>query len=376
MPLPIPHSRLQVWAVEETTVQLTWGHLPAGTVTVWCRDHHTELDHDGGPGTLDITGLTADSRYRLDVSWPGGRQQLEATTLPALAGRELARIATISDLHLGARRWGLSNLMVDRSTESDPFPLRCARAAINDAVAWGAELLVVKGDAAHHQDVDHFQAVGALLDEFDDLPVLLIPGNHDVDGAGRGETPAKVGSRGVPYVRDAACLDLAGLRVIVADTTVPGSGAGSIARVRRDVLDLATMADRPFLLGLHHQLQRRPYPTHYPIGVAAPESVSFLDDLSAANPDGMVTSGHTHRNRARRHGPLMVTEVAATRDWPGVWAGYVVGEGGIRQVVRRAAGPEAVAWHEYSRRALLGWWGPWASGRLGQRCFTHRWAGR
>jgi predicted phosphodiesterase len=343
---------------------------------VWCRDRHIDLEHGGGPASLDVTGLAPATRHRLDVSWPGGRDQLVVTTLAPPAGTELCRIATVSDLHLGAQRWGLSKMMADHSDHPDPFPLRSARSAIREAVAWGAELLVVKGDAAHHQDIDHFQAVGDLLDEFPDLPVLLIPGNHDVDGRGWGDTPAKVGDRGVPYIRDATCVDLPGLRVIVTDSTVPGSGSGSMERVRHDVIGLAAVAPGPYLVGLHHQLQPYRWPTHYPIGVPAPGSTSFLDDLAAANPDGIVTSGHTHRNRARRHRSLMITEVAATRDWPGVWAGYVVTEGGIRQVVRRIAGPEAMTWHEYSRRALLGLWGRWAPGPLDQRCFTHHWPGR
>jgi len=52
-----------------------------------------------------------------------------------------------------------------------------------------------------------------------------------------------------------------------------------------------------------------------------------------------------------------------------------VHEGGIRQVVRRVAAPEAMAWTERTRRVLGGLWGWWASGRLADRCFTLGWAG-
>jgi hypothetical protein len=376
LPLLSP-SPLQVWAVEDTSVQLTWGRLPAGTVTAWSGHAHTSVDHGGGPGSLDLTGLEPGSRQRIDVTWTGGRSQLETATLLSPPGRLLCRVATVSDLHLGARRWGASKLMKDRSGQSTPFPMRTAMAAIGEAVAWGTDLLVVKGDAAHHQCEDDFRQVGELLDAFEDLPVMLIPGNHEVDGEEAGTAlPAKVGRRGVPYVQATACEDLEGIRVIVADTTVAGSGAGSIDRVAADVCDLAAASPRPFLLGIHHQLQPYRYPTHYPIGVAAPASTAFLDQLSAANPRGLVTSGHTHRNRARRHGPLPVTEVASTRDWPGVWAGYAIHEGGVRQVVRRAVASGAITWHEYSRRALLGRWERWAAGPLSQRCFTHAWPER
>jgi hypothetical protein len=41
-----------------------------------------------------------------------------------------------------------------------------------------------------------------------------------------------------------------------------------------------------------------------------------------------------------------VTEVGSPKDYPGTWAGYVVHEGGIRQVVRRVAAPEVIRWTE------------------------------
>lgn len=377
MRLPLlSSSPLQVWAVEDTSVQLTWGLLPPGQVTAWVRDAHVSVDHDGGPGGLDLVDLAPDSDHRIDVTWEGGRAQLVATTLPSPPGELLCRIATISDLHLGAKRWGASKTMLDRSGHEQPFPTRCAVAALHEASAWGADLLVVKGDAAHHQDPADFAAVGELLDSVPELPVLLIPGNHEVDGHTEHPTPAKVGERGIPFVRDAACFDLPGIRVIVADTTVPGSGIGTVHRCRDDVLELAGLTDGPFLLGIHHQLEPHRFPTHYPIGVRSPASVAFLDDLGLVNPDGLVSSGHTHRNRARRHGPLAVSEVASTRDWPGVWGGYAVHEGGIRQVVRRATAPHAISWHEYSRRALFGIWEHWAAGTLAQRCLVHPWDGR
>jgi hypothetical protein len=69
----------------------------------------------------------------------------------------------------------------------------------------------------------------------------------------------------------------------------------------------------------------------------------------------------------------VVTEVASTKDHPGVWAGYAVYEGGIIQVVRRILHPDAMGWTELTRRAAGGAWGPYASGRLSDRCFTHVW---
>lgn len=374
MQIPLPPSSLRVWAVEDTSVQLTWGRLPAGEVSAWTGEAHATIDHPGGPGALDLDGLRPGTEHRIDVMWEGGRSQLTATTVASPPGRLLCRVATVSDLHLGSTRWGASKTMFDRSGHDVSFPLRCAKAALDEAAAWGAELVVIKGDAAHHQLPEHFELVGQLVDSVPDLPMMLIPGNHEVNGRSEHPTPAKVGRRGVPYLRHTACVDLPGLRVIAADTTIDRKGIGTIDRVADDIVELAGVGNQPFFLALHHQLQPWRFPDHYPPGIAAPAAVDFLDALARANPQGFVSSGHTHRNRSRRHGPLAVSEVGSTRDWPGVWAGYAIHEGGIRQVVRRTAAPEAITWTEYSRRALLGLWGWWAAGPLTQRCLSHAWA--
>ncbi|MFV0524719.1 MAG: metallophosphoesterase family protein [Acidimicrobiales bacterium] len=361
--------------MEPTAVQVTWGDLPAGTVTIRAGAAETVIDdHPGGPGAADVTGLRPGVEVVVELAAGPVRHRLRTTTPTGPGGPELCRIATVSDLHLGAEHWGATRQMVDRSDHPVPFPVRCARAALDEAVAWGADLVVIKGDAAHHQRAEHFALVAELVEGHPELPMLIVPGNHDVDGTTTDPVPTVFPSGRAGYCRSAVATRLPGVTVIAADTTVPGSGTGSVGRVADTVVGLVADAAGPYLLGLHHHLQEMRVPTHYPPGVAAPASRHFLDRLASVNPRGLVTSGHTHRNRSRAHGPLAVTEVGSTRDWPGVWAGYAVHETGIRQVVRRVTEPSALAWHEYSRRALLGVWGWWTVGPIEQRCFDHPWA--
>ncbi len=365
----------QIWAVEDTRLQITWGRLPPGPVTATWPTGRQTVEHQGGPGALDVTGLAPDADVEVVLTWRGGSRSFVTRTLASPPGELLCRVATVSDLHLGSWHWGALKLTRDRSGHPVPFPLRCARAALAEAVAWGADQVVVKGDAAHQQRAADFDQLGQLLDELPrHIGVLLIPGNHDLNGHTPFPLPARVGARGVPYVTTADHLDLPGIRLVVGSTVIPGKGHGSLEANAEAMADLVAGASgRPWLLGLHHQLQPFRIPTHYPAGVPAPASTAFLDRLAAGNPAGLVTSGHTHRNRARRHGPLVVTEVGSTRDWPGVWAGYAVHEGGIRQVVRRIAEPGSLAWLEPSHRALLGHWETWAQGSLRQRCLSRSW---
>ena len=67
---------------------------------------------------------------------------------------------------------------------------------------------------------------------------------------------------------------------------------------------------------------------------------------------------------------LLLTEMGSTKDYPGVWAGYAVYEGGITQVPYPVAEPSARAWIDRTGGTILG------SGSGGRRMASHRaWSG-
>ena len=113
------------------------------------------------------------------------------------------------------------------------------------------------------------------------------------------------------------------------------------------------------------------FPYYLPVGIPKAEASPFLDAVEAARPGVLVTSGHTHRNRARRHGSLLVTEVGAPKDYPAVWAAYELYEGGVVQTVRRILEPRTLAWSERCRGTVATIWGRWSPGRLADRCIAH-----
>ncbi len=95
--------------------------------------------------------------------------------------------------------------------------------------------------------------------------------------------------------------------------------------------------------------------------------------MAEVAPRTWLTAGHTHRNRGRRHGPLTVTEVGSTKDFPGTWAGYVAHDTGLRQTSFHVTGGGTDAWLDRTRRAAGGAWGHWSPGRLSDRCLTTTW---
>ena len=370
--LPRP-SRAAVFAVEDTTAQVCWSGLPEGTV-VEAGDAVAVVPAGGRPGAAPLEGLPPATTLDLTLEGPNGRRRLAGrfTTLAPPPGQQLCRFATVNDIHIGERHFGLLRTMRHRTPEGEGYPLVCARAAVQEAVEWGAELLLVKGDITWSGRAFQWEEAAKLLAAVP-VPLMAVLGNHDV-GPRAVDGRELLAAQGITVPEDPWSRDLPGLRVVLAHTAVPRKSRGQVLpEQRRRVADLVGSAPGPAFLGMHHYPQRFRLPLIYPAGIPGNQARALLDAVAGANPATLVSSGHSHRNRRHFHGPLVVTEIGATMHYPGTWAGYAVHEGGIRQVVRRVAAPEAVEWTERSRRALLGLWGRWAPGSLDQRCFSHTW---
>lgn len=383
-----PRSNLWLFAVECDAAQFTWSRLGPGQVRFEVGDRSAVVDADGGPGSVVVDGLPPDHELDAVVSGPGVPSpawRCRVRTLAPPPGRELYRFATVSDLHLGESRFGYFGTLRDPVRGGEPHPVRATRAAIAELRDWGAQMLVVKGDVTHASRADEWEAFIGLVDGID-IDLQVIGGNHDSGPHGRPRDAARDPGATMVAIDDALAglgldtrdryVDLPGLRMALADTTVPRRHLGKVDHIEGQLLQWAGSTDQPVLVVLHHQLMRLPFPTFWPPGVPAPASTRFVRRLATANPASMVTSGHTHRHRRCEIEGVVITEVGSPKDFPGTWAGYVVHEGGIRQVVRRVGRPDVLRWTDWSGRAGLGLWRHWAPGRLDERCFTHVWPSR
>jgi 3',5'-cyclic AMP phosphodiesterase CpdA len=368
---------IEVFAVDDTSAQLVWRHAHAGAVLVGGAGTPVEGRTEAGPGSVVVDGLAPGATTRLEVTLPGAPPQpVAVTTAPPLPGPERCRVATVSDLHLGLHAFGLLKTIRERGADGaphgDPPSVRCARAALAEAIAWGADLVVVKGDLTDRGQRSEWEQAAGLLTPLP-VPVVVLPGNHDLYRHAEIE-PADAGrAHGLHVVEDVEHLDLPGIRVVLGVTAVRGRSRGALGAARAAAIAEAAAGGPAALVMLHHQLALRPEAPFYPPGVARAEGDPFLDGLAAAQPRSLVTSGHTHRHRHRRHGPVTVTTVGSTKDYPGTWAGYTVHDAGLRQVVRRVAAPDCLRWTEATRRGAARQWARLSEGRLDDRCFTLRW---
>lgn len=348
------------FAVDAGGCQLVWRSLPAGRHRLGVGPRSIEVAGDGGPGAVWVDGLPPDSVLPLTV---GGRPAGEVRTRPALGGGVVARVATVSDLHLGQAAIG----RLPRLTGLPHH--RCLAAALGEIVAWGADLLVVKGDVTEAGRPREWEdAVGLLAAT--GLPVVVTLGNHDVREADRCDPRPIVAGAGLTLTPAGGVevRDLPGLRVVVGDTTSPDRNIGTFGHIGDDVVAAVEDATGAVLVAVHHHLQPLPLPHHWPPGIPSPQARRLAARLAAAGQPVILSSGHTHRHRARRYGTVRATEVGSVKDYPGVWAGYEAHPGGLRQVVRRVGAPDVLRWTDRTAATALGLWGRWSPGRLENRC--------
>jgi len=382
-----------VFAVEESSVQVAWSALPCREMTLevggrsydvvatppdWYRRRFRRRvpPTEGGPGALTVAGLEPETNYEVLASGSGYPRRVVARgrTLAPVPGRRLFRFATVSDCHIGEKRVSLFYPLRDpspRPPDLEPYPVRSARAALQEAEGWGAELVVAKGDLTSDAKEEDATTAAELLSSVR-VPVEALLGNHDVDGPA--DVAAILKQAGVAAGVEARAIDFPGFRLVIGHSPVPGLHGGRLGdRHVTDLVELAGAVSGPVVVALHHPPRRHRWNTYYPPAISWADSRALMAGLARANPRVLVVAGHTHRNRLYRLNGVPVAEVGATKDYPGQWAGYDIHEGGIRQIVRRTEAPSVIAWTESTRWAVGGVWGWWSPGTLADRCFTIEW---
>jgi Icc protein len=362
-----------VFAVEPEAVQLVWRGLSPG--------HHelsfgvglgygVDVLADRAIGAAVIEGLPPDVGSVVAID--GQVTEHMVYTLPAPGHRPLSKVATISDLHIGETGFGHWPRMRSHYDPARAHPVVCLRAALREIMAWGPDVLVIKGDLSHDNRTREYEILGPLLAEVS-VPMLVLPGNHDGGNHRHSDPSAELARHGVSLVDEVAHLDVPGLRVVAVNSVWHGHERGRLARRIDRLVDTARSSPSPLLVATHHQLGRWPFPTFIPAGILGPESRRVMRALAGTGRRALVTSGHTHRHRRQDLWSVPFTEVGSPKDHPGTWAGYIAYEHGLVQTVRRVADPDVIEWTERVRGTVAGVWGRWAPGTLADRCFVERW---
>jgi Icc protein len=154
------------------------------------------------------------------------------------------RIAQISDLHIkspGALAYG----RVDTAKALE----RCV--AVLNEFRPRPDLVVISGDLADTPTAEEYEHLKRLLAQLE-LPFVGIPGNHDSREMMRAAFPQAAYAFASGSLNQR--IEIGGLDLVLLDSSVPGKPHGDLDAATLQWLDatLASAADRPALLFLHH----------------------------------------------------------------------------------------------------------------------------
>lgn len=332
---------------------------------------------------VDLTTLAPDEAVFFDAGEPTHFVDLDPDTdydidglafhtLPNPPGDRLCTFATVNDVHFGETVCGVMHegdagphFRVEAG--EDPYPETMNAGAIAEILALDPPLVVVKGDLTSDAGPDQLEAFErAYVSTFGDR-LMVVRGNHE---SYHDETYAAI-----PFQE----RTLPGVIVVLLDTSLPRVEYGGVSDEQVDWLDdVGARADRPVMVMGHHHVwspESHRRPDRY-FGVR-PDDSEKLVEVFVRRPSLVgYWAGHTHRNRARRfavtgHRPW--AEVSCVKDYPGAWAEYRVHEGGVVQVFRRIATPEALSWSERTRAMFGGLYHDYAFGSVEDRNFLLTW---
>src|SRR4051794_38387075 len=291
--------RVRVFAVEDTTAQICWAGLPVGKIVLEAGGVEVPVDSDGEPGAVLLEGLAPATRYRLTAD---GRPLLHFDTLSPPPGRELCRFVAVTDLHIGTETFGLVVPIKERRRPAgmEPHPLRCARAALGEAMDWGAQAVVVKGDTTAYGRLPELVTVAELLAGLP-VPVEVVPGNHDLK-IGAADMRGVFAQHGIVIGYEPWFRDLPGIRLVMGLSAGLRLHGGQIwPDQRRMIAGLLAGAPGAGFLGLHHSPQRFERANVWPPGTPVPPAAPLLDAVPRATPPPTASSGHTPRHRRHYH---------------------------------------------------------------------------
>lgn len=154
-------------------------------------------------------------------------------------------LAQVSDLHVRAHgelsyrvvdTGAMLRACVEHIAKLDPQP----------------DAIVLTGDLTDGGLPEEYAALRELLAPLR-MPLYLIPGNHDSHGALRAAFPDHAYLRQSPRFAQYVIEDHA-LRIVAADTVIPGETGGELCEERLAWLDraLAQAPDRPTVVIMHH----------------------------------------------------------------------------------------------------------------------------
>ncbi|MTD44489.1 hypothetical protein GKE82_09345 [Conexibacter sp. W3-3-2] len=342
-----------------------------------------------------VEGLQPGREYRYEL-WSGGRRVPEndahtgvVTTLRRPAGRVLATIAVLNDIHVGEGCSGTISGDFPPCFSEPGYAIRMTAAAVRAIRRLRPDLLVVNGDLTDRGRPDEVRRALAVLRRAR-VPLAVTRGNHDrrfgpcgEDGdclrmQAFGDRP--VGAHALSWSRDVGPA----LTVIGLDSCDPDSGRGrldlgdQLSFLDRELTRAAGQGRRALVLFHHPIVAGSRFSALPPFGSGVDPDRGGRDALGvlARHPHvALVLHGHTHRNLVaydERIGErLPFVENGAGKEYPAGFALLRFHEDGVTREFHRMDEPFVRDWVATSARQVYGRQAEYTRGPRSSRGFTH-----
>lgn len=228
-------------------------------------------------------------------------------------------LVQLTDLHL--RPIGLPAY---RLAETNMLTERALRAV--STLATHPDAVVISGDLANNGLPSEYAVLAEMLARLIDVPVYVIPGNHD------DRETLKATLAHLPGVSDHPtfiqyAVETHDIRLVMLDTLIPGEGAGELCADRLAWLDatLSAVPEKPTIVVMHHP----PFACgiHHVDRIALRDPAAFIAIIARHRQVKRILCGHHHRpiNAAVAHTIASIAPSVAHQteftliDEPGMW---------------------------------------------------------
>jgi Icc protein len=228
-------------------------------------------------------------------------------------------LVQLTDLHVRPR-----GPAADRIAETNILTERALRAVRDLKIR--PDAIVISGDLTDNGLESEYAVLVEMLGRLIHVPVYVIPGNHDRREGMRAALSHLPGVTADPHFVHYA-IDDHEVRLVMLDTTVPGSGAGELCAARLAWLDatLAAVPHKPTIVVMHHP----PFAsgTAHMDRIALRNPAEFSAVIARHQQVRRILCGHNHRpiNAMVAHtlasvAPSVAHQVAfEIGDAPGMW---------------------------------------------------------
>lgn len=190
-------------------------------------------------------------------------------------------LVQLSDLHVGGSEDG-----------KDPLPRLEAVIESVGSLPNRPDAVLVSGDLTDHGAAEEYAVVRDLLARLD-LPLQVLPGNHDDRGRIRStfDLPGE-GEEPVNY-----SVEVGELRLVLLDSNVPGRDPGSYDAERIAWLDeeLSAAPEQPTILAVHHTPLVTGIPEWDAINLEASDREALGEVVARHRQLRAIVGGHLHR---------------------------------------------------------------------------------